>query len=307
MKKRFWYLILLIALMLPFGVQAQTSIRFVTLQVDLWPEYDRPEMLVIMKAQLPSEVSLPTEVAFRIPAGVGEPNAVAVRQPDGALLNAMYTRQVQDQWEMITVTATSPEIQIEYYDPGLDRSTANRHYEFNWVSDYDIDAMLIQVQQPLGATNLSVEPALGNITTGSDGLQYYVMEIGAPRAGDEVSVVVDYTKTTDTLSVEGFTVQPGAPISDSSPESQRQIASTEVLPWALGGLGVLLVVGGIYWYWRTGQGDVSKKSGSRRRRKPRPAAATSSDESGVYCHQCGKRAGAGDRFCRACGSRLRKD
>ncbi|RME07599.1 MAG: hypothetical protein D6803_03470, partial [Anaerolineae bacterium] len=205
------------------------------------------------------------------------------------------------EWEIITVTATSPEVQIEYYDPGLDLSSPNRRYAFNWMSDYDVDAMLVQVQQPVGATDLRVQPALGTFTTGGDGLQYYVMDIGAPRAGDQVSVEIQYTKDNDTLSVESFPVQAGSSLDSGSAESTAPSAGpASALPWILGGLGVLLIAGGVFWYWRSGQGETHRKPRRRKR-----ASSGESPAGAVYCPQCGKRAEPGDRFCRACGSRLR--
>ena len=306
MLKRMLLLTLLAVLLIPVAVQAQNEVHLAYLQVDLWPEYDRPEMLVILRAQLAPDVSLPVDVVFRIPAAVGEPNAVAVRQPDGALLNAMYERQEVESWAYVTVTATNPEIQLEYYDPGLDRSTEDRHYEFSWVGDYDVDSMVVQVQQPVGASQLRVEPNLGSLQAGTDNLQYYIMEIGAPKAGDEISVSINYTKTDAALSIEGFQIQPSAPIAGSAQEQSRFDWMT-LLPWALGGLGVLLVVGGLFWYWRSGQEPVSKTSAAsrRHRKQKRKPTSASSNDAGVYCHQCGKRAAPGDRFCRACGTRLR--
>jgi hypothetical protein len=81
------------------------------------------------------------------------------------------------------------------------------------------------------------------------------------------------------------------------------------LPWILGFLGIALIAGGGWWYWRSGLSKERSPAGAARpRRKPstsrEPAA---SPEGYVYCHECGKRAGPGDRFCRACGARLRTE
>jgi hypothetical protein len=58
----------------------------------------------------------------------------------------------------------------------------------------------------------------------------------------------------------------------------------------------------IFWY-------LSNKTTSTQARKNRIArkrpASLEDDEDAVYCHQCGKRAGFGDLFCRACGAKLK--
>lgn len=302
--KRLLIFVVLLVLLIPLGVQAQASFRLAYLQVDLWPEYDRAEMLVILRAQLAADVSLPVDVTFRIPAAVGEPNAVASRQADGALLNAMYDLQTEGQWAYITVTATTPDVQLEYYDPQLELDGDQRHFEFEWNADYAVDEMVILVQQPVRASNMTIEPHLGEFQAGSDGLNYYVMEIGAPTAGDTVSVKVDYQKSDDTLSVESFPVQASEPIDDS--RAWQDINFMSLLPWILGGAGVVLVIGGVWWYWRSGQkSDSGSKSTSRGRRATSGEGESPASEA-VYCHQCGKRAASGDRFCRACGARLRQ-
>jgi hypothetical protein len=59
-------------------VQAQgEAVVLSQLRIDLWPEHDRPNMLVIYKAVLGSDVTLPVSLTFRIPAAAGEPNGVA--------------------------------------------------------------------------------------------------------------------------------------------------------------------------------------------------------------------------------------
>ncbi|MBM3144900.1 MAG: zinc ribbon domain-containing protein [Chloroflexi bacterium] len=303
MVKRILLFVFLLALLIPAGAQAQDEIRLAYLQVDLWPEYDRPEMLVILRASLNPDVKLPVDVTFRIPAAAGDPHAVAIGQPDGSLLNAGYERRAEAQWAYVTVLATTPDIQLEYYDPQLEKDGNARHYEFTWVGDYDIVSMVVKVQQPVGASQMSVEPDLGEFQAGSDGMQYYLMEIGAPIAGDVVSVKVDYQKDNDALSVESFEIQSGAPSTEGTTK-RAEITLPSLLPWLLGGLGMLLVVGGIIWYWRSGQ-DVSEAKRANRGRRAASGRQDDLDQDRTHCHQCGKRASPGDRFCRACGARLR--
>lgn len=106
--KRILALLFLFTLLVPATVQAQREITLSVLEISLWPEYDRSSILVIYHATLPPEVSLPVELTFRIPAAAGDPNAVAIRQVDGALYSVAYERQVNGDWGLITFTATAP-------------------------------------------------------------------------------------------------------------------------------------------------------------------------------------------------------
>jgi hypothetical protein len=78
------------------------------------------------------------------------------------------------------------------------------------------------------------------------------------------------------------------------------------LPWGLGGLGLalLFVAGWVYW----SSGKANRASAVVRKRHAVRSAAEPGEADGgqVHCSQCGKRAQPGDRFCRACGARIRR-
>jgi hypothetical protein len=305
MLKRLIALLATLVLLVPVAASAQTALTLPSAEVDLWPEYDRSDMLVIYHFTLPPSVSLPYEMTVRIPASAGDPNGVAARQPDNSLFKIPYDTKVEGNWSLIIFRATTLDIQVEYYDPGLQKNGADRHFVFNWPGDYAVNSLTIQVQQPLDASNMQITPSLGGGQAGSDGLTYYTADEGAMKIGQSFTVTVDYKKPDDKLSGPTVKVQSSAPLS-ATPESR--FSWTTLLPWALGVLGVLLIVGGGTWYWWTGR--EKKELGPRRaRRKPAVnetnPAKDDSDGGFVYCHNCGKRANPGDRFCRTCGTALR--
>ncbi len=305
MLKRLFALLAALAVLIPVAVHAQAPITLPSAEVDLWPEYDRPDMLVIYHFALPSSVSLPYEMTVRIPAAVGDPHAVAAQQPDGSLFNIPFTPQVSGEWSLVNFRATTPEVQVEYYDPGLQKNGADRRFVYNWPGDYAVSSLVVQVQQPINATNMQISPNLGASHIGNDGLVYYTAEEGAMKAGQPFTITIDYKKSTDKLSSSTVQIQSSAPLS-STPASR--FTWTSLLPWVLGVLGVLLIVGGGVWYWLSGR-DKSASVPRRTRRKAAPveanAAANGPDEGFIYCHNCGKRANPGDRFCRTCGTALR--
>jgi len=303
MRKSISVLTLLLVLLTFGAVQAQGPVQLSFLEVDLWPEYDRTAVLVIYRIQLASDLSLPQDLTFRIPAAAGEPHAVAYKQPGGSLLTANYTRRVEGEWALITLNAITPEIQIEFYDQTLEMNGADRHYEFTWVGEYAIDTMIVQVQQPVSAINMRIEPDLGSFQAGSDGLMYYGLEIGAISNNDSISVKVDYQKDNDVLSIENFDVS--API-QSATSNQVDASMTDWLPWILGGLGLVLVAGSLWWYLRSGSEIEPARKTTRRGRRSSPIKPEQSDSgAAIHCHQCGKRAAKNDRFCRGCGTKLR--
>ncbi|MGB9641239.1 MAG: zinc ribbon domain-containing protein [Anaerolineales bacterium] len=281
---------------------AQNSLTLQTLEVDLWPEYDHPSVLVIYHITLAADVKLPADLKIHIPTSAGEPNAVAVKEADGALLKIAYTRTVMGDWSEITFTATMPQIQLEYYDPNLIKKGTQRSYTYQWPGDYAINELVIQVQQPIGASELTITPNMNKTTTGSDGLVYYSTEAGALDGGKSFNVTLEYQKQTNALSAESLQVQPSVPMGGIT-ATRRTIMN--YLPFILGALGLLLIFGAAFWwYYQSGLVKKSSKE-THRRRKLVITAEEVIPEGYVYCHHCGKRALPGDRFCRACGTKLR--
>ncbi len=287
-----------------YPARAQTEVRFSKLDVSLWPEYDRPTVLVIYHIALHPTISLPVDLSLRIPASAGEPSAVAVRQMttggESGLFTIPYERQVSGEWGVINITATAPEVQLEYYDSELEKQGAARQYEYRWPGDYAVDSLLVDVQQPLGASEMLISPAAGAGVARNDGLVYYKKDLGSLQQGQTFSLSVSYNKADDELSAANLQVQPSAPVASITPGQDIVMAA---LPWVLGGLGVLLIFGGGAWYYFSGRQNLEVKP--RRKRRKAELIETEDPQGHIYCHNCGKRASSGDRFCRACGTKLR--
>jgi hypothetical protein len=297
------FITLLISPTLVFG-QGQPELA--SLEVALWPEYDRPDVLVIYQIGLPSTVTLPIELNLRIPAAAGAPFAVAAKQPDDSLIKVPYESQTEGEWTTLTFTATTPETQLEYYDPRLNIDSDQRQFSFTWPGDYAVGNLTVQVQQPFDATDMSISPDMGPGERQQDGLIYYTGVYGALNAGQTFDTSITYNKTSDTLTSTNRPVDPISPVDESAQGRSKLMSS---LPWVLGGLGVLLLFGGGLWYWQSSRNKAEQVR--RPRHKPagqrQPPANTTSapGQDNIYCHQCGKRAGPGDKFCRACGTQLR--
>ncbi len=280
---------------------AQESSSFETLVIDLWPEYDRPSVLVIYKAELSPEVSLPAEVTLRMPIEAGTPAVVAVGPDANSVADAVFETQVMGEWLEVSFIATTPVIQFEYYDPGLIKDGTLRSFDYTWPGDYAVDSLVLQVQQPLGATDVSVSPPMGRTVQDQVGFFYNIIEVGDLDQGSTFDIGLSYEKESDALSVESLQIQPSATI---TPGSSNLFNLDQWWVWLLIALGLLLIGGGAYWYWRMGRQESQPKKRHRRKTADEDTAGDSPGKV-VYCHQCGKRAAPGDQFCRTCGARLR--
>lgn len=282
---------------------AQTPLEFETVQVDLWPEYDRPEVLVIYRIALSSTASLPAKLSLRIPAAVGQPYNVANQDVDGMLYLLDYDLAQEGEWLRVTFTTPTPNLQMEFYDPSLTRDEQTRNFAFQWAADYKVNSMTVKVQKPFNATDFNILPQMGTARQEGDGLFYYTTLVGTVNVGTPVSLSFSYNKPDDQLSITPMPVQASTPIEADGTGG----GFTQILPWILGGLGLVIIAAGGYWLWQASRKPNHPKPRRHRSELGEPHPQYEGGSGTIFCHQCGKKAGAGDAFCRACGTRLRTD
>src|SRR3990172_2372085 len=322
MTRRFLTLLILcLSLCLPAAsVRAQSVVTLSELQIAFWPEYDRPAMLIIYRGTLSPDTSLPASLKFDIPARYGPPLAVAFTGSNGQLLNLDYPTSASGDTITIAFDAPTPSFQFEYYDTSLDLSSAARRYSFAATAPYAIQTLNLEVQQPVDASGLTGAPALSTPHTGSDGLTYFDATRTGLAAGEPITLDLTYTKSTDVLpaSAQGPVVTPDLPPATTGTQTNSPVLVVSAIA---GIVGVLLVVGGIVWYTRNRSSTNEPASEPRRRSKskgqpPRPREVTpkvSTEEtaspepvSASYCHECGNPIQPDDRFCRNCGTKVRR-
>jgi len=273
---------------------AQAEIWLPSLQVELWPEYDQPAMLVIYEFTLPPESRLPLEVAFRIPQDANL-IAVAAQTPQGNLVNAEYSGPSREgEWQRFAIKVEAQTTyHFEYYE-SLPKSGARRQFAYVWPGDYAVEDFRLLLRLPLDITEIVTDPPLGRAGGGD------VLERGFGRLpqGQPLTFTLNYTRSNDRLAIPLQNVQPSEPLTRST---AGRVTWSDYFPFVLGGLGVLLILGGLAYFW---QANRAGRPAKHRRRSPKAAPEP---QSHVYCHQCGTRAQRGDRFCRLCGTRLRAD
>jgi len=303
MRKWFVALTLLALLLASAPARAQGEVKFDSAVVQLWPEFDKPEMLVMVQLVLSSSTALPLDLDFRVPAGVTV-QAVAVGQTQATVTDQgiVYATRQDGGRTVITIkNVTAPAIRIEYYDR-LEMQGVGRHYIYQWPGDHATAALTAIFQQPVDATGLTILPAPVGNSTDANGLVYYQVDFGALAAGQPVRLTADYQKTTDRLSASVPQVQPESPLGSNA---QGRVAFSNYLPWLVGGVGLVLIAVGLaigLSYWR----GAGARSAPRRKHAPSRAGKEAALIA-LYCPECGNRLQPGDQFCRACGTRLRSE
>lgn len=271
--------------------------RLQWLTVDLWPDYDRPSVLVLVTGAVPDDAPLPATVTLPL--------------PDQATVNAVA--RISDANEMIddiestvgenSVTLVTPDrrFRVEYYAP-YQQDGSQREFQFNWQADLSVAEMDLSVQEPLAASSLETTPEADSVVEGNDGLQYHNLPVRSVSAGESYSVEVAYTMASEQLTAAAAQAAAGATAPSAEPGAAEDGVGTDpnwpIILAAAGGVLVILAIG-----WQL-FGPRLTSSGRTTPRKPRPAR---SEKSGAarFCHNCGAQAQPGDRFCRECGTQLK--
>ena len=263
--------------------------RLESMQIEVWPEFDRPAALVILRGALAADAPLPADVTLRIAASSGGPSALAYSATAGGdLLNLEHEQKVAN--DFITLRFKLPQrfFHLEFYDP-LATGTPERSYSYVWPGDMGVKQLRVVVQEPAAASNFSVQPNLDTTASGQDGLRYRSAELGAQVAGKQLPIKLRYTKSDARTSAD--ILRPQAPDMTKKPASGAVTAgaSDEVTKGVLIFIltvSLLIGIGTAVMWWRG-------------------RARTAGPEAGGGCTKCGTPRAAGDRFCSKCGARLK--
>jgi hypothetical protein len=266
--------------------------RLANLEIEIWPEYDRPAALVLLKGEL---AAAGQAITLRLPVSSGGPSAVAQSSTaDGKLLDLPYERI--DAKDFITLRIQPPDrfFHVEYYDK-LNTSKAQREYRYLWSGDLAVDRLGVHVQQPAAATGIAITPTFTENIPGNDTLIYWTKDMGAVPAGKTLPVTIRYSKSDARTSKELLGPVNSAPadapavpsIADTPPASDVAVPGTfdprtDWIPAAIFALLGALGAGFMLWRWRRGSVKAATGVG--------------------FCVKCGNPLRADDRYCAKCGA-----
>lgn len=311
-SQRFEYCLLLVlgalapALTLaPLPARAQGARPVIEeMQVDLWPEYDRPSTLVMYRFRLRSGTDLSVPVEIPIPASAGEPHAVAWSNPQNSLFVADFTRRVEGDRAVVSARLGSTEGQLEFYS-NIAFDGRKRTFRFEWPGGVAVGSLSFQVQQPTGASAFHVTPQPSQQWMGEDGFSYVRVDLGPQDAAATPGVEVTYEKDSNALSAPEK--PPAPPVELPAPSTAPAPAgaasgssSSPSLLYAIGGL--LMGVGASWLVWSS----LSSRSRARPTAPARRAKVTAKETRAIYCHQCGNKEDPSASFCTECGTELLK-
>jgi len=315
---------LVLAALLAGPALAQSPTPLSDLTIRLWPEYDRPQLLVIFHGTVAEGVALPATLSFTLPADIQTPHAVAsLDETSGTLVNIeAYNFVAGTGGKVLSFATPGRQFQFEYYsDTMLTTSGDQRQLNFSFTASADVAQLNIELQQPTAAQSFTSTPQPSATQVNSSGLPVAQYDAGHLAAGGSYSLQASYTRSSNAPSV-GVNI-PSSPQVPPVEVGGGALAAPGV--WLRENLGLIFVVAGlllltgalVYWFWSRRAEVVMeppRQAPSPRKRPraaPRPARPPAEDQARAlagYCHRCGAPFRDDEaRFCYSCGAERRSD
>jgi hypothetical protein len=295
---RLWLVVSLLALWPVFAGQSISAqegarpedLRIQQMRVQVMPEFDDPRVLVMVQGRaMAYDYQYPVTITFRVPAGA-QINQMATVNMDsaGATMEAYEARPDPEdsRWQLVSYELGGAHFFYEYY---YDPIVGEREKAFTYLlsSYHPVDEVTVEILEPKGAEAFRTMPeAVSSRLDETLRLAYHGIEVGALKAGEEASVVVNYTKSGMEPSLtweQVMALQEGKrppATTGSGAEASGFSMRTEIMVFVI---GALLILVGVFIGYRLRLGEASE-------RKPvaycRMCGAELKTEAN-YCHQCG--------------------
>ena len=264
------------------------------LRLSIWPEYDDPRVLVMLRGEMTPSQAFPTHITLPLPKGAEVIGAGMVSEFDELILHP-HRVIAGDELDTLDLNLPGPRFFLEFYYNPL-APGAEQQFTYTLSLTYAIERLEVDIQQPRHAVNFVIEPQPMKQTTDDQGLRYDWFTYSNLQPHATTSFHLSYTKSA-----------PGTSVAERQPppdDVTQPLSPTKSTLLALGIIvGVAAVVSSGIWLFKTAQ---------RRRAKtpqpPSPAAdgkPSSTTRTAAFCSNCGARLQPEHRFCPACGRQLR--
>jgi hypothetical protein len=266
--------------------------RIDSLDIEIWPDYDKASVLVLLTGALPGNTPLPAAVTLPLPEAA-QLNAVARIDSQGDSMRDDISWSF-DSPNTLRFITPDLRFRVEYYFPYT--VVKNQHsFDFTWLAAATVNNLHLRVQRPLSANALQTEPATANVSTSWDGFEYHTFPARAVPAGQPFTLHVVYDMAAAQLSAARLP----PPNAGTQPAGLPAVSAKRFdISWALVAMvaGGLAVIGALIWQFasRRRVPDMRNPDDSRIEIQAR----------GRFCPNCGGPVDQDDRFCRGCGAEL---
>ena len=291
-RNSFFLLIFFILMPLATGLAQNPVTVLDSLVIDIWPDYDKASVLVLLTGTLPGDARFPASVSLPLPE-TAQLNAVArIDSNDDTMKDDIFSSTNPSG----TLTFITPDLRfrVEYYLP-YKVNNNQRSFDYTWLADIAVNQFQLKVQQPIASSSLKTEPAAENVLKGGDGFDYHIFSPRTVLSGQPFSLHVDYNMATSQLSVERL---PPSNTGIQAPGLPTTSTAGTGINWPMvaivtGGL-IIVVVLVLQIVFRRPSSNIGKPI----------HAGPEKQSQAKFCHGCGVPVKKVDKYCGECGAAL---
>lgn len=263
------------------------------LRLSIWPEFDDPRVLVILRGEMTPSHAFPTHITLPLPKGAEIVGAGMVSEQNEFLLHPHRIIPGAEQ-DTLDLNLPGTRFFLEFYYNPLAPSD-EQQFTFTLSPTYAIERLEVDIQQPRHATNFVIEPQPMRQTTDERGLRYAWFTYQNVQPHDQPTFYISYTKSAPGPSVD-------------KPQSPPDVVTQPLSPMlsTLLAFGILIGVAAVFstcvWLF-----NISRRHSPKTLQSQPPSPVTSQSSTARadnFCSNCGERLNLEHRFCPACGRQL---
>ena len=272
----------------------RSDLQITQMQLSVWPEYDDPRVLLIMRGELALGIPFPVQINLPIPQNAEVIGAGMISEIGELLLHPHRVVSGATS-ETLEITLPSRRFFAElYYDP-FEASGDTKRFSYTFKAPYPISQLDVDVQQPYTASDFVVEPPAMALESEGRDTTYHRFVYRDVAAGQETAFAVSYVKADTQPSVPKADNAQAGGAEHSGPQDHKLIYSG-----ILAGVVAAYVLGTLLWVaYRRRRAPATAPEPAPLPVTPQPPTAALAGV--TLCSQCGRALNTDYAFCPGCG------
>ena len=282
------------------AAEPPADLRIARLQLSIWPEYDDPRVLLIIRGELAAGAVFPTQVTLPVPKSAELIGAGMISEL-GELLLHPHRVIPGDTSDTLEITLPSRRFFAElYYDP-FEATGEDKRFGYAFTAPYPIAQFDVDIQKPYTASEFVTEPpAMAQETEGRD-TTYHRFAYRDVAAGQRTAFTISYVKTDPQPSVSKADNAPDASPAARGPQD-RMLIYFGILAGVIAAYVLATLLSALY-RRRRAVTEPPEAQPLPLSVPPVPPSVTATVAN--FCSHCGQALNADYAFCPGCGHAVR--
>src|SRR5215471_6174416 len=141
------------------------------LRLSIWPEYDDPRVLIMLRGEMTPRQAFPASITLPIPKGAEIIGAGMISEQN-ELLRHPHQVLPGDTQDTLQLNLPVPRFFVEFYYNPFTTSGPEKRFVYHAPTTYPIELFEVDIQQPLKATDFTLDPAPIERMTDNQGFTY---------------------------------------------------------------------------------------------------------------------------------------